>query len=342
MSELRKDPIVDRWVIIATERGRRPTAYKDADQRPAGGFCPLCEGNEDRTPPEIWAIRPSGSSPNQPGWQVRVVPNKFPALAIEGPLGRRGVGMCDMMAGVGAHEVLIESPKHGLKLHEATEAEICNILLAYRERITDLHRDPRLRYIIIFRNHGSQAGASLAHPHSQLIAMPITPKTVKDKLSAAREHYQRRERCIFCDLIDQELDSGERVVMADDDFVVLSPYAARFPYELVIFPRVHSHDFCAMAARLMSAFARSLRETLRRLAVALNDPPYNWVLNIAPNPVPRPGRPDFWGTLALDYHWHLELVPRLTRMAGFEWGTGFHINPVTPEDAAADLRAAAP
>ncbi|MFQ6097791.1 MAG: galactose-1-phosphate uridylyltransferase [Armatimonadota bacterium] len=341
MSQLRKDPIVDRWVIIATERGKRPTAFRDGDEGAQSGFCPLCEGNEDRTPSEIWAIRNSGSEPDSPGWSVRVVPNKFPALAIEGPLGRRPVGMFDMMEGVGAHEVLVESPKHDLRLHEAGEQELVGIITGYKERIADLQRDPRLRYIIVFRNYGLQAGASLDHPHSQLIGMPITPKTVKDKLTAAREHYRRKERCIFCDLIEQELD-GERVIAADDDFVVLSPFAARFPYELVIFPRRHSHDFCAMDDRLTSAFARCLLDTLGRLAAALDDPPYNWVLNVAPNAVPRPGRPEFWGTLAMDYHWHLELVPRLTRMAGFEWGTGFHINPVAPEDAAEDLRRSKP
>lgn len=338
MPQLRKDPVIDRWVIIAAERGDRPFTFDGHPSPPPTGFCPFCEGNEDKTPPEVWAVRKEGTKRDEPGWEVRVVPNKYPALAIEGGLGRQAVGLYDMMNGVGAHEVIIEHPEHDFKLREASESHIVKILTAYKKRINDLRGDDRMRYVLAFRNSGAVAGASLDHPHSQLIALAITPKIVKDKLVAAREHYGSKERCIFCDIISQELHLGDRVVSETEHFVVLCPFAARFPYEVVIFPKQHCHDFCLMDETLLMAFGATLQDTLRRVVDALNTPPYNYVLHTAPNMVPRLGRPDYWGTLAMDYHWHLELLPRVTRMAGFEWGTGFYINPVAPEVAADRLR----
>ncbi len=341
MSELRKDPIVDRWVIIAAERGRRPDDFRDteADAKTAGGAgCPFCGGNEAKTPPETWALRPDGSAPNTEGWQVRAVPNKFPALGIEGTAERRGVGMFDTMTGIGAHEVIIESPHHEWRMDTAPPEEVARVLGACQARLTDLQRDHRFRYVVIFRNHGKRAGASLTHPHSQLIAVPVTPKIVKDKLTAARDYYGHKERCIFCDIIAQELLVGDRVVVEDEHFVAISPYAARFPFELAIYPKQHQHDFAAMDDECRLALAQMLGNCLRYLATALGDPAYNYVINTAPNTIPRPGKPDYWGTIALDYHWHIEILPRVTRVAGFEWGTGFYINPVAPEDAAKFLR----
>ena len=338
MSQLRKDPVLDRWVIIAAERGRRPSDFKAEPIEVGSAGCPLCEGSEGKTPKEIWAIRQPGTEPNTPGWQVRVVPNKFPALQIEGELDRRGEGLYDTMSGIGAHEVIIETPDHHLDLPDADVDHVALVLRAYRERTLDLRRDTRFRYALVFRNHGRVAGASLSHPHSQLIALPITPSLVRSKLESAREYYRRKERCIFCDLIWQERESGERVVMENERFVVLCPFAARFPFELAIFPKWHCHDLCLMGDAELREFAAVLHDMLGRLRTVLEDPPYNYVLVNAPNALPRPGRPDYWGTLALDYHWHLEIYPRLTRMAGFEWGTGFYINPVAPEDAAQCLR----
>jgi len=329
---------LDRWVIVAAERGDRPFTFDAPRSRSGSGFCPFCPGNEDKTPQEVWAVRPEGGKRDGPGWEVRVVPNKYPALAIEGEVARQGLGIYDMMNGVGAHEVIIESPDHDFKLREASEEHMRIILTAYQERIRDLRRDERLRYGLVFRNYGERAGASLDHPHSQLIALAITPKIVKDKLNAAWEYYRDKERCVFCDMISQELHLGERVVSESEHFVVLCPFAARFPYEVVIFSKQHCHDFCLMDETMLSEFGGTLKDTLRRIAQALDDPPYNYVLHTAPNTVPRPGRPHYWGTLALDYHWHLELLPRVTRTAGFEWGTGFYINPVAPELAAERLR----
>jgi len=300
--------------------------------------CPFCYENEDKTPPEIYAVRPANTQPNKPGWLVRVVPNRYPALTIEGDLNRQGLGMFDLMNGVGAHEIIIESPDHHLNLCEALPEQIEHIVRAYIARVEDLRRDKRLRHIIVFRNYGRAAGASLAHPHSQLIATAIVPRLPKEKLEAARLHYQRKERCIFCDLIRQEQALGERVVLETQHFIVLSPFASRFPFELVIFPLRHSHDFVNLQPEEIADLARVLKEALWRLKVALDNPPYNYMIHTAPSTHPRPGRPEYWGTLALDYHWHIEICPRLTRVAGFEWGTGFYINPVAPEEATRFLR----
>ncbi|MGD9497079.1 MAG: DUF4931 domain-containing protein [Armatimonadota bacterium] len=339
MSELRKDPIVDRWVIIAAERGRRPHEFEPPPpETAAGAACPLCEGNERMTPPEIWAIRPDGSGPDTPGWLVRAVPNKFPALRIEGQLNRRGLGLFDMMDGIGAHEVIIETPDHNWRMGDGPTEMVDRVLLAYQVRLADLYRDQRLRYCVIFRNYGPDAGASLSHPHSQIIAIPVVPRRVKGKLIAAREYFERKERCIFCDVLAQERVMGNRVVLETEHFTAFAPFASRFPFELAVYPRAHGHDFTAISEDVRRSLAEVVWRCLAALRPALGYPSYNFILNVAPNPTPRPGKPDYWTTLSLDYHWHLEVLPRVTRLAGFEWGTGFYINPVAPEDAASFLR----
>ena len=340
MSELRKDPVVDRWVIIAADRGRRPTDSVAQEPTPGGASCPLCEGNERMTPGEIWAIRPENTSPNEPGWDVRVVPNKYPALRVEGEPERRGIGMFDTMNGVGAHEVVNESPDHYWRMGDGPPSKIQQVLLAYQSRLADLYRDERLRYCVIFRNYGAEAGATLTHPHSQIMAVPVVPRRVKSKLIAARDYYRLKERCIFCDIVDNELALNERVFFANDRFVAIAPFASRFPFELAVYPRQHSHDLTDLDEPGREALADVLHRCLAYLRPALGSPSYNFVLNVAPNAVPRPGRPEYWDTLALDYHWHIEILPRLSGVSGFEWGTGFYVNPVAPEDAARFLREA--
>jgi len=338
MPELRHDPIQKRWVIIASERGRRPDDFHIEKEPHANGFCPFCEGNESKTPPEIAAIRRNGSGRNQPGWQVRVVPNKFPALRIEGELERKGVGIHDRMNGVGAHEVIIETPDHHLNLADAPVEHISRVIWMYRERLVDLLRDLRLKYILIFRNYGAAAGASLEHPHTQIIATPVTPLALAQELIAAKGHFQQKERCIFCDVIQQELDSRERIVVANEQFVALTPFASRFPFELLLAPRNHHHSFAEISDDMIHHLALVLKEVLLRTKKCLNDPPYNFLIHTIPNVKVRPRRSDYWDTIELDFHWHIELMPRLTRIAGFEWGTGFYINPTAPEEAAKYLR----
>lgn len=340
MPELRKDPITGRWVVIATERGKRPSDFKPEEKEEVSDIatCPFCEGKEHVTPSEITAWRTVESSPNSPGWYVRVIDNKFPALVKEGEVNRTGMGVFDMMSGIGAHEVIIETPEHNTNIPDMQDEHVEKILWAYKQRILELGKDKRFRYTLVFKNYKNTAGASLSHPHSQLISTPITPRYVKLELANARGYFLEKERCIFCDIIRQELGAGERVVYENEFFVVIAPFASRFPFELWILPRRHEFGFQVMPDEERILMARCLKEILARLRKTLNDPPYNYVLHTSPNPVPRAGKPDYWGTLEYDFHWHIEIIPRLTKMAGFEWGSGLYINPTPPEKAAKYLR----
>jgi len=338
MSELRWDPVKLHWVIIAAERGMLRKDFQ-VEHGVKMESCPFCYGNEDKTPGEIFAIRPYGA-PNSPNWKVRVIPNKYPVLRVEGELKSRAYGMYDVMNGIGAHEIIIETPEHHKTLADLTVQEITDVLIAYRIRILDLRRDFRFRYLVLFKNHGFQAGASLSHSHSQLIAVPLAPPVAATELKVCREFYDKKQRCLFCDLIDFELQTGDRVVKEFSNYVIFTPYASCFPFELRLFPKQHSHDFALMSDGQMGDLAIALKDMLNRIKTALKDPPYSFILHTAPPMHPRPGKPDFWSSIEYDYHWHIELTPRLTRIAGFEWGTGFHINPTAPENAASFLREA--
>jgi len=339
MSELRWDPIKLHWVIIATERGRRPRDFQVQDERRAMTACPFCYGNEDKTPPEIFAIRPEGP-PNSANWRVRVIPNKYPALRVEGELNNRAYGMYDVMNGIGAHEVIIETPDHQRTLADLTSSEITDVLIAYRHRYLDLRKDFRFRFMVLFKNYGSSAGATLAHAHSQLIAVPLLPPVASTQLKVARNYYSNKERCIFCDLISFELSEGTRVVKEFSNFVTLTPYASSSPFELRLYPKRHSHDFALMDDAQLAELAVAMKDMLLRVKVVLRDAPYNFILHTAPPMHRRPGKPGHWNSLEYDFHWYIELVPRLSQVAGFEWGTGFYINPTSPEDAAHFLREA--
>ncbi|NQU17010.1 MAG: galactose-1-phosphate uridylyltransferase [Candidatus Saganbacteria bacterium] len=341
MPELRKCPITERWIILATERSKRPGDFSASTPDDTDSSkCPLCEGKEDGTPPEVLAWRKPNTLPNTPGWDVRVVPNKFPALISNGEVNRSGVGLFDMMTGIGAHEVIIESPSHNTLLADMEIPQIEKVLWAYKQRITTLEADPRFRYVLVFKNQGIPAGASLTHPHSQLIATPITPRYVKLELQNSCTYYREKERCIFCDLMRQELSAGDRLVYENDFFVAFTPFASRFPFELWILPRRHHAHFREATDEEHKQLALCLKDVLSRLKKVLKNSPYNYVLHTAPNPVPRAGKPSYWGTLAYDFHWHIEIIPRLTKVAGFEWGSGLYINPMPPEQAAKYLREA--
>ena len=338
MPELRKDPIVGRWVIISTGRGRKPADFihgEGVKPPKLGHFCPFCEGNEDKTPPEIYALRDPDTHPNSLGWQVRVVANKFPALRVDHDLGRREMGMFDMMNGIGAHEVIIESPDHVKTLTDFDLPHLEKILSVYKERSLDLKKDQRLKYILLFKNYGRDAGASLEHSHSQLVVTPIIPKRIKEELQGAKRYFDCKKRCIFCDIINQEIDYGVRIIEVKGNFVAIAPFAARFPFEVWILPRRHSPDFDRSSDEELMGLGKILRSILRRLSKALNNPSYNFVFHVAPNRGPRGG---YWQTIDKDYHWHIEIMPRIVKAGGFEWGTGFYINPTPPEEAATYLR----
>ncbi len=338
MSELRWDPLKTTWVIITTERGRRPRDFILEREKVSMAACPFCPGNEDKAPNELFAIRPAGSPANTPGWQVRAIPNKYPVLRIEGGLDKRGEGLYDVINGIGAHEIIVETPHHERSLGDLSNREIVQVLKAYRARLLDLRKDSRFRYILVFRNHGVEAGATIPHAHSQVIALPITPKVVTTKLQVCRDYYDRKERCLMCDLIAQERRDGKGIIRDDGHFVVYAPFASSSPFEMRIAPLRHSHDFALLGDADLERLADTLKDTLGRLRSTLRDPPYHMVLHNAPPMHPRMGKPGYWGSLPYDYHWHIELVPRLTKMAGFEWGTGFFMNPTPPEEAARFLR----
>jgi len=328
MPDLRKDPIVGRWVIVAKSRARRPHDFDTTPARRRSSFCPFCEGNEDKTPSEIIAFRQPGSPRNGRGWRVRVVPNKFPALEIEGDLNKRGDGIYDMMRGVGAHEVIIESPKHLISTSELSDLELQEVVWAYRERLVDLKRDPRLVYGMVFKNVGAAAGASLEHTHSQLIVTPIVPINVWEEMTGSLEFYNYRGRCVYCDMIQQELNYEKRLVHDTPAFTAFCPFASRFPFETWILPKVHSSHFENIQKNGIEDLATVLRQVILKIELALDRPAYNYIIHTAP----------FDTAELAHYHWHLEIMPSLTRPAGFEWGTGFYINPVPPEEAAAFLR----
>jgi len=328
MPELRKDPIIGRWVIISTERGKRPSDFGRTEKRISPKVCPFCPGNESATPKEIIAYRPDGSEPNTPGWTLRVVSNKYPALIIEGDLTREPMGIYDRMNGIGAHEVIIESPSHDLDLPDLPVKEVRNVLWAYRERCLDLQRDHRFKYILLFKNHGKAAGASVEHTHSQLIATPIIPKRVAEELLGARKYHDYKERCIFCDIIRQEISDQDRIVSESESFIAFEPYASRFPFETWLMPKAHISNYIETDIEMYEEMAAILKDVLMRLKIGLANPSYNYVIHTAP--VGEEYR-EF-------YHWHIEIIPKLTRVAGFEWGTGFYINPTRPEDAAQFLR----
>lgn len=330
MPELRKDPVLGRWVIISTERAKRPKDFKSTPEKKviSPKACPFCPGNESATPPEILAYRDQSTAVNTPGWTLRVISNKFPALLVEGDINRRGEGIYDRMNGIGAHEVIIETPDHEQDLADLEIDRFRDVMHAYQERTLDLKNDKRLRYVMIFKNFGAAAGASLEHSHSQLIATPVIPKRVMEEMDGAQRYFEYRERCIFCDIVVQETKDRKRLISENNSFILICPFAPRFPFETWILPRNHVSNFEDSTKENLDDLASILKDCLLRLKKALNTPPYNYVIHTTP--ITLKGI-DF-------YHYHIEVIPVLTHVAGFEWGTGFYINPTSPEDSAAYLK----
>jgi UDPglucose--hexose-1-phosphate uridylyltransferase len=331
MSELRRDPIGGRWVIVNTDDPEKPEGYGHEPAKSSkSGPCPFCYGNEAQTPPEISSLRDPSTQPNTPGWQVRVVPNKFPALQIEGELDRRGLGIYDLSNGVGAHELIMETPYHDKDLSDLTVQELTNVIHFYCQRTLDLEKDRRFKYIMIFKNHGASAGASLEHPHTQIIALPMVPKNVKEEIIGAQNYFDYRERCIFCDMIRQELQEKERIISENRNFLAFCPFVSRFPFEIWIMPKKHSRFFCQTAYEDMPDLAVILKGIVSKIKKVFGETAYNFIIHTSPV--------NSDGANVDSYHWHLEFLPKLTRVAGFEWGTGFYIVPTPPEVAAKFLR----
>lgn len=329
MREFRRDPIIGRWVIISSERAKRPFAFvkyeREIDEPET---CPFCWGNEKFTPPEIVAYRPTSTKKDTPGWWVRVIPNKYPALRVEGEVIKSADGIYDKITGIGAHEVIIETQHHNKDLCELDTKNVEDIFRMYKDRIIDLKRDIRFEYILIFKNCGTKAGATLSHPHSQLIAMPMVPIRLKQEINGAKFYFEHKERCIYCDIVNEELNRAVRIVAENDDFVAICPYASRFPFEIWVLPKRHDPMYEDIHDGEIKNMANIIQLVNKKLNIALENPPYNYLLHTSPL---KDGNLQY-------YHWHIEIMPQLSGIGGFEWGTGFYINPIPPEEAAKFLR----
>ena len=328
MPELRQDPIVNRWVIIAPDRAKRPIELAEAVEPTSSAFDPFAEGNEASTPPETLAFRNPGSAANGPGWRVRVVRNKFPALKLLNELDPQSNGLHERMNGLGIHEVIIECPHDEANLSRLSAENIREVLTAFQSRMIDLKEDHRLVHVTIFKNKGVHAGASLSHSHSQLMATPVVPMAIQEQMNGALEFFQKNGKSVFQELVLQEIATGSRMVLDATGFVAFCPYASRFPYETWILPKQQNSHFEQTSLHELEELGQVLKTVLQKLEWALDDPPYNFVIHTAP----------LHETFLPHFRWHLEILPRLTRIAGFELGSGFYINPVPPEEAALTLR----
>ncbi|HET6514485.1 MAG TPA: HIT domain-containing protein [Thermodesulfovibrionales bacterium] len=333
MHELRKDPLLGRWVAVL-KNSRSPSDYADYDvpsEDTKEGPCVLCPGNEGKTPKEIAAVREGGR------WLSRVIPNFDPLFRIEGDLGRKGLGMYDKMNGIGADEIVIETDDHGRGPEDIGLEQVLRVVRLYRERMADLERDARMRYILVYKNSGKSAGALYLHPHSGIVATPIIPKRMKDELDGAKQYYAYKERCIFCDILREEMRLGDRVIYETKDFFAFSPFASRSPFEFWIVPKRHSCAFQEITPSETEDLSLMFMTMLKKMRTVLRTPPFNYFIHSAPNRIPRR---DHWHTLGEDFHWHVEVIPRLLLTSGFEWGSGFYVLTTSPEDAAKYLREA--
>jgi len=334
MQQLRRDPLHGHWSVIAPNRDGRPIAIDTAPGPQSGLRCPFCPGNEADTPPEVDAVRPTASQPNGPGWTVRVVPNKYAALAADRTADEHVIeAVGDLyrhQPGVGAHEVVISTTRHGSRASAFSVNHWDTLLAACQYRMEAVMRDPRVKHVLLFENQGPAAGASLAHAHMQMVGTPMTGAVVAKEMLNCRAHHARQESCLLCDLSEAEMAASDRVVHADEAAVTLAPYASRVPYELLTIPRAHRSEFGKVPPLERRLLAAHLRTVLEAVDHYLDAPSYNWVLHTAPK---TSGDPEL-------YHWHVELLPRLTHLAGFELGSGSYINSTAPEHAAARLRSA--
>lgn len=338
INQLRRDPITGRWAIVLNTDIHLDDLIIQHDhstKSPQTGLCPFCEENEKMTLPEIFAIRPPGTAPNSPGWSVRVVPDRHPVLQIYGDINNRGVGLYDVLDGIGAHEIVVESPRHYETLADLSDDQIAAILATFRERIIDLKRDERFRYVVVHKNSGEAISDTAHHLHSFVIASPVTPKRVRDELINAREYFEFKERCLFCDLIKQELITKERLVLEDGIYAAIAPFASRRPFELWLGPQRHQTFFEQDAD--LKTLASILKALLTRLSRLLNNPHYIMAIHSGPNMLAGKRR-GYWQTLEKDYHWHIEITPQLISDTSLEVSSGFPVNSVLPEKAAELLR----
>ncbi len=324
MSELRYDPTLREWVIMAPERAKRPQQEpkkrRTVELPEWEESCPFCPGNEAQTPPEVFRLPLSAQSS---AWEVRVVPNRFAALTTNGVITRREDGrFFRRMDGIGAHEVIIEAPSHNTPMALMTYEQVEKVLIAYQQRYNALKKNRQFKFITIFKNHGWASGTSLVHSHSQLVATPVPAPYYHRRLNVAVDYYAMSGSCLYCELLAEELKKGERIVAETKQFAVLHPYASRAPYETWIIPKRHYASFGLLPATHLTDLARVLKDTLLCLYRGLDNPAFNLMVDTSitedeDNPY---------------YHWHIRIVPRLATIAGFEMGSGIYISTALPED----------
>jgi UDPglucose--hexose-1-phosphate uridylyltransferase len=336
-NEVRKDYLLDRWVVIATERSRRPTDLRKEKVQAKIGVCPMCPGNEHMTPPAVLVYLRSGKGISKArdigderhrNWLVRCIPNLYPAFSPpEGKLTQKQIFKGhNLTMAVGHHEVLIESPTHDEHPANARVSQLVLVVNAYMDRLRELSAKPYVRYVSIFRNHGLEAGASLSHAHSQIMATPMIPKNVDDEMKASREFWSKNKQCVFCRIIEKESE-GPRLVLENSKFIVFTPYASIHPMEFWIVPKKHGISLFGLSRDEVKTLAETMKTCLGALRSLVNDPPYNYGFHLA-----------LEKKVSEHYHWHLEVYPKLAIWAGFELSTGMYINTVTPEAAAEGLR----
>lgn len=331
MPQLRKDPILKQWVIISPEKGRLITDYLRDDQpgtiEESSDKCPFCEGNEHLTPPEVMAFRKNGTLPNQPGWWIRIVPDSTPIFTPTGEVAREGIGMFDAMNSIGIHEVVVETPHHAIGLHNTSLDQVRELIWAFKQRLLEIKKNPSYKHFLIVKNSG-RGLSGFSHSHSHLVAMPIIPKRIEDEIDGAREYFHYHDRCIYCDIVRQEIEENSRIIHQDHLFLIFCPFASRFPFEMEIIPRSHQPFFENINNDHVHGFANVLQIAVKKIHALFPDMPYNFILHSSPC---TDSYRDF-------FHWHLEIVPKPVKISGFEWGSGFYINPVAPEDAAKKMR----
>lgn len=328
MPQLRKDPVLKQWVIISPERGKRPSDFKKTPTiQDDKDSCPFCEGNEHLTPNETLSFRTAGTDSDTKGWWVRIIPDNSPILQTDGCSGREGIGMFDAMNSIGVHEVVVETPDHSTSIQNASINQIKEVIWAYKQRLGEIKKNPRYKHFMIVKNSGHGV-SSFSHSHSHIVATPIIPKRIEEEVDGAREYYHYHDRCLYCDIAKQESKEGTRLVSEDEDFIVFCPFASRFPFEMQIMPKSHAPFFELIESGQVQGLAKALQTALKKLNKLIEDQPYNFVIHTSPCS-------DSYKNF---YHWHIELIPKLTKVAGFEWGSGFYINPTPPEDAAEMLR----
>ena len=333
MPHLRYDQFHKLWVIFAPDRSNRPTDYAKPQTPEIVGECPFCPGHESLTPPEKYSLRRNDTQPDTPGWDIRIVPNKFPALNMGEEQGFADSDFEKSIGGFGVHEVIVDTPEHYSDLPDMPLSHIADILKTYRMRFRELENDERFKYVQVFRNFGYDAGETFSHPHSQLITLPVIPSIILTEIEAGLQYFDREKKCLFCETLKHEVESSARLIVNNGKSVAFAPYASRYPFEICMMPIAHSHRFSDISDEDTVLLAGALKKSLGSLQKVSGGVDYNILLHSA-QPTLLKDNP----TLEAVYHWHIEILPRLTKAAGFEIGTGFGINSVLPESAAEMLR----